>query len=291
MDIDHKEHLTPYLLDLYPPSLEAGCHTHVYICGFNFSGGRFFVSFGEQYLECSDSQPVSCHDFTHSPLWESIENLEIQRVTVFCPDNENFGPAFVEVWIVFCFFASLRSSCASFSLRTVLVTDKYVCDEVNSLMSGVLTACQDDYVSPRHSKYELLRPQWCLDVLADLGWTFRYPREPTSSDKVGKQKAFVERLERLLMFSIEHNLLVVLERLAEIALTVGVISCDGVQYSWNTDYTTLTNANDIFTSQAFSSVNMKTKQFPSLTSLKDEISSASSSGKTQVAICLKYLIT
>jgi hypothetical protein len=95
--VDDKKHLAPYLLDIYPPSLEAGSHTHFYICGFNFSGAKVFISFGEHYLKCSNCEPVCLNDFTRSPLWKSIKNLEIQKITVFCPNNEKFGPAFVEV--------------------------------------------------------------------------------------------------------------------------------------------------------------------------------------------------
>ena len=99
MNADQKENLAPHLVDLYPPCLEAGCHTYLYICGFNFSHARFFLSFGEHYLECSNCEPVTTQneDFPSLPVWETIENLEICKITVVCPDMENFGPAFAEV--------------------------------------------------------------------------------------------------------------------------------------------------------------------------------------------------
>ena len=102
MNADQDENLAPWLVDLYPSCLEAGHHTCLYVCGFNFSGAHIFVSFGGHYLECIDCEPITSEDLFYLQAWESIENLEIRKLMVVCPNLEIFGPAFVEVWPIFC---------------------------------------------------------------------------------------------------------------------------------------------------------------------------------------------
>ena len=157
----------------------------------------------------------------------------------------------------------------------VLVADKCISAEINSLISNVWSDQEGDNASQGQLyKAELLKPQWCLDVLVDLGWTLSYSRKHMSLNKAEIQKRFANRLQNLLTFSLEHNLCVVTNRLVEIALKVGIIRSDGPQYIWNIEENS-TSANNILMNEVFSPLNLKAEESSLLSLPKTEVGSNS----------------
>ncbi|KAI5059242.1 hypothetical protein GOP47_0025561 [Adiantum capillus-veneris] len=191
-----KDLLAPFVVDLYPRSLEAGCHTQIYVFGFNFSGGRFLLSFGEQYVECSDWESVDRSHFTAHKIWNSLGNIEVQKVNVFLPDSETFGPAFAEV----------ESVHGLSNFVPVLVADKSICSEINTVrLNYISSASSNICVKSLGKDVKALRSQFGMDILTDLGWALKYITRPLPVDKFELREALIDRLQTLHLFSLEHR--------------------------------------------------------------------------------------
>lgn len=198
-----KDDLAPFVVDLYPCSLEAGCRTQIYVFGFNFSGGKFFLSFGEHYVECSGWESV---DDSHVIARKgSFVNMEVHKVSVFLPDSKKFGLAHVEV----------ESVHGLSNFVPILVADKSICSEINLIGANHASAfniCAD-------VKDELgLRSHFCKDMVTDLGWALKYAHTPHPIDKVEVKEVFIRRLQTLLLFSIEHPFHAITRRLVQTAV-------------------------------------------------------------------------
>eukprot|EP00250_Pteridium_aquilinum_P012857 c20988_g1_i1 orf=716-3577(+) len=230
-----KDLLAPFLVDLYPRSLEAGCVTQIYVSGFNFSGARFLISFGEHYVECSDWESVDNHQFAHQTVRNSFSNLEVQKVTVFLPDSQNFGLAYVEV----------ESAYGVSNFMPVLVADKAVCLEINALrLNCALSATVNCNSNTIYEEAEVSRSQYSMDTLTDLGWALKYMNKQHHADKTEVREIFMKRVQSLLMFSLEHCCHAVTQRLVQTALSTLVTqdmncvsgSSEGLSV-WNTSNT------------------------------------------------------
>lgn len=220
LSADFKEQLAPALLDVHPRALEAGCTTDIYIFGFNLqrTSPRFLVSFGEQYLECCGCEPVkSCDFLLHRISGINEDRVEIWKVTVFLPERKKFGPAYVEV----------DNDHGVSNVIPILVTDKSVCTEINpfNLSSDSRIVVHDGQGSLLSSCKAYCLEQKCFaEILVDLGWVFRYMEEHRYINSVAVRDALKKRVERLLLFSVEHNWYVVTKRLIYTAVATAFVT-------------------------------------------------------------------
>ncbi|MCO5578855.1 hypothetical protein L7F22_032702 [Adiantum nelumboides] len=223
-----KDLLAPSVVDLYPRSIEAGCRTQIYVFGFNFSGGRFLLSFGEQYVECSDWESVDSSHLTAQKMWNSLDKIEVQKVNVFLPDSQTFGLAYAEV----------ESINGLSNFMPILVADKSICLEINSVrLNYVCSSSFNICVDTLDKDVKVRRSQFGMDILTDLGWALKYTTRPFPVDKLELRETLNERLQSLLLFFLKHRCHAITQRLVQTALstfvTEDVYYVRGVNM-WNT---------------------------------------------------------
>ncbi|KAH7306849.1 hypothetical protein KP509_22G034200 [Ceratopteris richardii] len=184
----HRDLLIPIIVDLYPRSIEAGCCIQLYVFGFNFSGGKFLLSFGEQYVECSECEAVDRCQCTARGFWNTLDDIEVQKVTVRLPDTPKFGLAYMEV----------ENSQGLSNFIPVLVADRLVCADINKMKfrhqyssSSRALDCSDNEAV----KQVKFHPS--SDLISDLGWTLSYMH---GNHPNGSIETLNWQLQRLLVF-------------------------------------------------------------------------------------------
>eukprot|EP00249_Psilotum_nudum_P005243 c18696_g1_i2 orf=543-1634(-) len=218
---DFKEELAPILYDVFPLCLEAGCTSEVLISGRNLfrTKSRFLVSFREMYLEC---HPCKWSYSSGKVEGMSLDRCDTCRITVCTPDAGKFGLAHVEV----------DHDLGVSNFISILVGDKEVCDEVNSLRPSLEleTFCSDNdpqSLATNSWRSGFFNRQNLSDLLLDLGWVLRYLHEENLIMTVEMRDALLERFQKLLWVSITKRWRAVAKRLLRTAEVTGLFAHHG----------------------------------------------------------------